>query len=156
MKVKIIRRRAVAAVIVEDVVLVVVVMVQPYAGGRHFEDGVVEFGEVAVDALGVAEVERGHVDGGRDGGVSRLRDDVAVVGRLVTRSRNGLELVQDVSEGNSAVLGPEFEIVEAVKVPIVVVSVGNVDGHDSVAIAAVDFATVFVVVVHGDCRPRTG
>ena len=148
---------AVAAVIVEDVVLVVVVMIQPDAGGRHFEDGVIEFGEVAVDALGVAEVERGHVDGGRDGGVSLLRDDVAVVGRLVTRgSRNGLELVQDISERNRTVLGPEFEIVEAVKVPIVVVSVGNVDGHDSVAIAAVDFATVFVVVVHRDYRPRTG
>ena len=133
---------------IADVVLAaaaVVIVAQPDARGRHFEDGVVELGEVAVDALGVAEIERGHVDGGGDGRVGggglrnvavRLRRDEAVAG--------GLELVEDVSERDGAVLGSEFEIVEAVKVSIAISAVGDVDGHDAVAIAVA--ATVFVVV----------
>ena len=145
MKVKLIRRRMVVAVVVDDVVLNVII-IQADARGRHFEDGVVELGEVAVDALGVAEIERGHVDGGGDGRVGgggglrnvavRLRRDEAVAG--------GLELVEDVSERDGAVLGSEFEIVEAVKVSIAISAVGDVDGHDAVAIAVA--ATVFVVV----------
>ena len=145
---KIVRRMAV--VVDVDNVLVVVI-IQANARGRHFENGVVELREVAVDALGVAEVERGHVDGGRDGRVGGgLRNEA--IG-LVARSRDeavagGLEFVEDVSERNGAVFGPELEIVEAVKLSVVVVvsaAIGDVDGHDAVAMAVVA-ATIFAAV----------
>lgn len=145
---KIVRRMAV--VVDVDNVLVVVI-IQANARGRHFENGVVELREVAVDALGVAEVERGHVDGGRDGRVGGgLRNEA--IG-LVARSRDeavagGLEFVEDVSERNGAVFGPELEIVEAVKLSVVVfvsAAIGDVDGHDAVAMAVVA-ATIFAAV----------
>ena len=144
MKVKIIRRRMVVAVVVDDVVLNVII-IQADARGRHFEDGVVELGEVAVDALGVAEVERGHVDRGRDGRVGDGGDGLGLaLSRRDEPVAGGLELVEDVSERDGAVLGSEFEIVEAVKVSVAISAVGDVDGHDAVAIAVA--ATVFVVV----------
>ena len=136
----------VVAVVVDDIVLNVVI-IQADARGRHFEDGVVELGEVAVDALGVAEIERGHVDGGGDGrvgGGGGLRNVAVRLRRRDEAVAGGLELVEDVSERDGAVLGSEFEIVEAVKVSIAISAVGDVDGHDAVAIAVA--ATVFVVV----------
>ena len=148
------RRRRAAVVVLDEIILVppVVVMIQADAGGRHLEDGVVELGEVAVDALGVAEVERGHVDRRRDGrvGVGLLRPDEAV-------GAGGLELVEDVSERDGAVLGPELKIVEAVKVPVAaVIPVGYVDGDDAVvAMAAVaSVLSVVVVMVTGMTRGR--
>ena len=139
------------AVVVDVDNVLVVVIIQANARGRHFENGVVELREVAVDALGVAEVERGHVDGGRDGRVGGgLRNEA--IG-LVARSRDeavagGLEFVEDVSERNGAVFGPELEIVEAVKLSVVVfvsAAIGDVDGHDAVTMAVVA-ATIFAAV----------
>ena len=154
MRGKITRRRRRAAVVVLDELILVagVVMIQADAGGRHLEDGVVELGEVAVDALGVAEVERGHVDRRGDGrvGVGLLRRDEAV-------AAGGLELVEDVSERDGAVLGPELQIVEAVKVRVAaVIPVGYVDGDDAVvAMAAVaSVLSVVVVMVTGMTRDR--
>ena len=123
---------------------VAVIIVQADARGRHLEDGVVELGEVAVDALGVAEVERGHVDRGRDGRVGDGGDGLGLaLSRRDEPVAGGLELVEDVSEGNCAVLGAELEIVETVKVSLIVSAAaagGNVDGHDALAIAAILFA----------------
>ena len=148
------RRRRAAVVVLDELILVspIVVMIQADAGGRHLEDGVVELGEVAVDALGVAEVERGHVDRRGDGrvGVGLLRRDEAV-------AAGGLELVEDVSERDGAVLGPELQIVEAVKVRVAaVIPVGYVDGDDAVvAMAAVaSVLSVVVVMVTGMTRDR--
>ena len=139
---------------VADVVLAAVVIVaQTDARGRHFEDGVVELREVAVDALGVAEVQRGHVDGGGDGGVRAVRHGVAAAAPAGIGS-DGLKLVEDVAEGDGAVLGPEFEVVEAVKVAIAP-AVGNVDGDDAVVICVVGAAAVAAAVVargHGLCE----
>ena len=160
MRVKITRRRRAAVVVIDQLILVPVVMIiQADAGGRHLEDGVVELREVAVDALGVAEVERGHVDcrgDGRVGGggcrviaVGGLRRDQAV-------GAGGLKLVEDVSERDGAVLGPELQIVEAVKFRVTaVIPVGDVDGDDAVvAMAAVASVLSVVGMVTGMTRGR--
>ena len=160
MRGKITRRRRAAVVVLDELILVspVVVMIQADAGGRHLEDGVVELGEVAVDALGVAEVERGHVDRRGDGRVSRgcieasvgLRRDEAI-------GAGGLELVEDVSERDGAVLGPELQIVEAVKVRVAaVIPVGYVDGDDAVVAMAAAASVLLVVIgmVAGMTRGR--